>query len=97
MRVASKNDLITVIDKNTEELHRKIDIHRCLMASILEKGGSDEIIARIFLPTGSPDETGLKDAIKETTEILEESRKAFKSKRLETLRKKLTQVLMESR
>jgi hypothetical protein len=40
-------------------------------------------------------EVRLVTAIKETIEILKESRKSFKSKRLEALRKQLTQVLME--
>jgi len=34
----SKKDLIKVIDKNSQELHQKIDNHRSLMASILEEG-----------------------------------------------------------
>jgi hypothetical protein len=37
----------------------------------------------------------LKEAIKEAIDELEESRKSFKSKRLELLRKKLTQVLLD--
>ena len=60
MKAAPKNDLVTVIDKST-------------------------------------DETSLKKAIREAIEVLEESRKAFKSKRLEALRKKLTKVLIESK
>ena len=40
-------------------------------------------------------EVRLETAIKEAIEILEESRKAFKSKRLETLRKNLTRVLID--
>jgi hypothetical protein len=38
----------------------------------------------------------MKEAIKEAIDELEESRKAFKSKRLEVLRKKLTMVLMNA-
>jgi len=41
-------------------------------------------------------ELKLKEAIKDSINILEESRKAFKSKRLEALRKKLTQVLIDA-
>jgi hypothetical protein len=37
----------------------------------------------------------LKTAIRETIDTLEETRKAFKSKTLEALRKKLTQVLID--
>jgi len=38
-------------------------------------------------------ELRLSNAIKDAIEILEETRKAFKSKRLGVLRKRLTQVL----
>ena len=38
----------------------------------------------------------LRDAIKDAIEALEQSRKAFKSKQLEVLRKKLTRVLIET-
>jgi hypothetical protein len=41
-------------------------------------------------------ESRLKEALKEAIEVLEDTRKAFKSKRLGELRKKLTQVLIES-
>ena len=39
----------------------------------------------------------LKQVIKEAIEVLEETKKSFKSKRLEILRKKLTQALIESK
>jgi hypothetical protein len=38
----------------------------------------------------------LKSAIAEAITILEESRKAFKSKQIEALRKRLTQVLIDA-
>ncbi len=40
-------------------------------------------------------ESRFRESIVETIMILDESRKSFKSKKLEILRKKLTQVLME--
>ncbi|MDY0042106.1 MAG: hypothetical protein RBS57_17480 [Desulforhabdus sp.] len=46
------------------------------------------------LPTANS--AKLREAVKEAIEILDESRKAFKSKRLETLRKRLTQVLADA-
>jgi hypothetical protein len=46
-------------------------------------------------PFPSRNENKLKEAIKETIEVLEQTRKAFKSKRLELLRKRLTQVLID--
>lgn len=97
MKVGNKRDLITAIDRSAEELHQKIDMHRYLMATILEQKMDDGNIKQFFLTAYSPDETRLREAIRETIEILEESRRAFKSKRLEVLRKKLTRVLIEAK
>lgn len=95
MEGVKKGDLIKVIDKIAEELHQKIDMHRYLMATILDKKISENRLN--YLPLLSTHrELRLKETIKDTIEVLEETRKAFKSKRLEALRKKLTQVLIES-
>ena len=94
MEGTKKADIIEVIDKSTEELHQRIDMHRHLMATILDKKVSEKRLNHILLPN-SRHELRLKKAIKETIELLEETRKAFKSKRLEALRKNLTQVLTE--
>ncbi|MCK4649043.1 hypothetical protein KAT51_05935 [bacterium] len=95
MPATKKRDLIEVIDKSTEELHQRIDMYRYLMATILDKKVSENRLNQIPLPS-SHRELRLKEAMKDTIEVLEETRKAFKSKRLEALRKKLTQVLIES-
>ena len=94
MKGIQKRDLIEVLDKSTEELHQKIDMHRYLMATILDKKVSEKRLNHVLLPN-SHCELRLKKAIKDTIEVLEETRKAFKSKRLEALRKTLTQVLIE--
>ncbi len=95
MKGIQKADLIKVIDKSTEELHQRIDMHRYLMATILDKKVSENKLDHILLPDPHR-ELRLKGAIRDTIEVLEETRKAFKSKRLEVLRKKLTSVLIES-
>jgi hypothetical protein len=95
MKAAQKADLIKVIDTSTEELHQRIDMHRYLMAAILDKKVSENKLYNVLLPDPYR-ELRLKGAIKETIGVLEETRKAFKSKRLEVLRKKLTEVLIES-
>jgi hypothetical protein len=94
MKCARKRDLIKIIDKNTEDLHQKIDMHRYLIATILDKRVNEKRLNHILLPN-SHRELQLKEAIKETIEVLEETRKAFKSKRLEALRKKLTHALID--
>lgn len=95
MKGTNKADLIKVIDTSTEELHQRIDMHRYLMATILDKKVNENRLDHMFLPDPHR-ELQLKGAIRETIEVLEETRKAFKSKRLEVLRKKLTEVLLES-
>lgn len=97
MKPPNKKDLITVIDRSAQELHEKIEMHRYLMTTILDQRAGDGIIKQISLPSYSANEGRLKEAIQEAIEVLEESRKAFKSKRLEALRRRLTQALIESK
>ena len=97
MKIANKSDLITAIDRSAEEIHQRIDMHRYLMATILDQSGGDGTLKRVSLSSYSPVETRLKEALSETIEVLEQTRKAFKSKRLEALRKRLTHVLIESK
>lgn len=92
----NKKDMINVIDKSAEELHLKIDMHCHLMTTILEQKLGEGNLKEFFLQSYYHKEARLKEAVKETIDVLEESRKAFKSKRLEALRKKLTHVLIES-
>jgi hypothetical protein len=96
MKSANKRDLIRAIDKSAEELHQRIDTHFYLMNTILEQRVGDKSIERLLVSSHYHDQSRLKEAIKEAIEVLEESRKSFKSKRLEALRKRLTQVLIES-
>ncbi|MDD4357251.1 MAG: hypothetical protein PHN98_08365 [Smithellaceae bacterium] len=94
---ADKRELIDSINRSVKELQKGIDIHCCLVTSILE-GRMDERNLRPLMdlcPKRSR-ELMLENAIKETIDELEESRKAFKSKRLESLRKRLAQVLISS-
>ncbi|MBN2126515.1 MAG: hypothetical protein JW821_19595 [Deltaproteobacteria bacterium] len=96
MRV-DKRDLINALNTSLKELRQGIEMHCCLITSILE-GRVDERDLRpvLDLCPGRSQELMMKDAIKEAIDILEESRKAFKSKRLEALRKRLTQVLIDA-
>jgi hypothetical protein len=95
MKGKQKENLIEIIDKSTEDLHKKIDMQRYLIATILDKKVSENKLHTVLLPDPHC-ELRLKETIKETIEVLEETKKAFKSKRLEVLRKKLTDVLIES-
>jgi hypothetical protein len=92
-------DILEAINQKIERLHRKIDQHGTMVATALagEKGGNRRQNSR-FCPRGGHRnrEREMKMAIQEAIEVLEESRKSFKSKRLEGLRKRLTQVLIDA-
>ena len=88
--------MINIINKSAEELHLKIDMHCHLMAAMLEQKLGEGNLKEFVLPSYYYKEARLKEAVKETIDVLEESMGAFKSKRLESLRKKLTHVLTES-
>jgi hypothetical protein len=93
-----KKDVINALNASVKELQQGIDTHCYLVSSILQ-GEVDERHLRSlsnFCPK-RPQELMYEDAIKEAIEVIEESRKAFKSKRLEMLRKKLTQVLIDAK
>lgn len=92
-----KIDLIDALNANVDELRKGLDMHCGLVTSIM-KGRLDEANLQPVLdrcPKRSR-EIRLEEAIKEAIDVLEESRKAFKSKALGVLRKKLTQVLIET-
>jgi hypothetical protein len=91
-----KDEVIHALSASVKKLQQGIDTHCCLLASL--KG---EDIDRRNLDPLLDDcpkynrEQEYKAAIEEAINVIEESRKAFKSKRLEALRKKLTKVLID--
>jgi len=50
MKGAQKRDLIEIINKSTEDLHQKIDMHRYLMATIVDKKISEKRLNEIINP-----------------------------------------------
>jgi hypothetical protein len=92
-----KNELLDALNTSVKELQQGLNMHCCLMNSLLE-GKLDECRLQPLVdrcPKRSR-ERKLEKAVTEAIHVLEESRKAFKSKRLEVLRKRLTQVLIEA-
>lgn len=97
MQGHAKAELLSALHRSVKELQQGIAMHTCLIASILEEE-VDERELKPFLeacPSRSP-VIRMKSAIKEAIDVLDESRKAFKSKRLEALRKRLTEVLVDA-
>jgi hypothetical protein len=80
-------------DRIAEELHERVDHQRRVLRQLLVDGA------------GSPDRQAycplvdctrlsrLQEALRETIEVLEETRSSFKSKRLEVMRRKLVEIL----
>lgn len=92
-----KKEIINALNNNVKELRQGIDMHCALVSSILEGKADEHLLQPLFdLSPKRSREVRLEKAIQEAIEIIEDSRKAFKSKRLETLRKKLTHVLIET-
>jgi hypothetical protein len=90
----SKEELRSLLEKSSQELHRKIDCH---YARILACCGTAVAPRRSDgTPSGIRREDKLKAAFIETIEVLEQTRKSFKSKQIEALRRKLTQVLIDA-
>ncbi|EFK09132.1 conserved hypothetical protein [delta proteobacterium NaphS2] len=90
---------LKAIARSIQELHRTIDCHHSEMVSILgqEKIGVQTDGHSDMKFSAYSREAALRNVIREAVEVLEESRKAFKSKRLEALRKRLTNALMDIR
>jgi hypothetical protein len=77
------------LDRSVREIREKIEQHERLLGHLEE--GDLEIPDRAFGGHGPR----LKAVLLEAVEVLEKSRKAFKSKELEALRKRLIGVLAE--
>ncbi len=92
---SDKNDLmLRTVHESIHSLYQDIEKHRCVIASILERQSGEHGFGNH--PVLCSRELRLKTAIRDAIEVLDESRKAFKSKRLEVLRRQLTQALIES-
>jgi len=92
-----RKNIIDAINTSAKGIQQGIEMHCCLVTSILE-GEVDGRNLRPLLDLGPKRtrELRLEKAIQEAIDELEESRKAFKSKRLEALRKRLTQALIDT-
>lgn len=97
MQQINKEDLKNLLDKSSDELHRRIDTHYCKIAMMLEGTAGDSSAAVPLMKYSSFERKDrFKAAFEETITVLEETRRAFKSKKLEALRKKLTRVLIDT-
>ena len=92
-----KKEIINALNTSIKELQQGIDTHCYLVSSLLADGVDDRSLQSLMeICPDRKREVELKTAIKEAIDVIEESRRAFKSKKLEGLRKKLTQVLIDA-
>ena len=84
------------VDRIATELHERVEHQRAVLRKVLgESGPGREEIRYCPLVDCSRIEV-LRSALRETVGVLEETRSAFKSKRLEMMRKRLIEILAES-
>lgn len=94
--VVEKQEIANALSTSIKELQQGVDAHCCLVASLIGDGVDDRNLKPfIEICSERKREARMKSVIKEAIDVIEESRKAFKSRKLEALRKKLTQVLID--
>ncbi|MEE4358355.1 MAG: hypothetical protein V2I97_17930 [Desulfococcaceae bacterium] len=90
MKAAQKDRILRNLGERVHLLYQDMDRHRNALSFLLEGQPPDSGNAACSR------ELKLKAAIRDAIGVLDQSRKAFKSKQLETLRIELTQVLAEA-
>ncbi len=81
-----------LLAKHLEDIRLMLNGHGCFLNCL--KQGDDTPVLRQYV-SACPYRLKLKETLLEAIQVLEESRKAFKSKQLEALRKKLIEALAE--
>jgi len=80
------------LTRSGKEIRARVEEHQRLLARLTE-GGDARIEGHLLLDC--PHRRRLRETLAETIGVLEETKKSFKSRKLEALRKKLTGVLAE--
>lgn len=96
---ADKKNLIHAVNESLKDLQSRIDKHCCLVAAALERR-EDKVDVHhppldLDFCSSRLREQEFKQIIQEAIRVLEQSRKSFKSKQLEVLRKKSTKTLID--
>lgn len=92
---SNRGHLIKLIERSTQDLHHRVDMQQHVLLSILGQI-KEGCPVDLCILLDCPYRRLLRQVLMETIEVLEETKKSFKSKRLEGLRKKLLYVLMET-
>ena len=95
MEQGNRDNWIKIIERCTRDLHDRVEMQQSVLLTILGKIESPPPVD----PCSTPDCQHKKlfyKVLLETIEVLEETKKSFKSKRLEELRKRLLEVLKKT-
>jgi hypothetical protein len=85
---------IDIVQASARELQRKAEEHHRLIALAIEDNDVRDVLNACPLTDCSHRQL-LKEILLEAISVLEDTRKAFKSRQLEAFRKKLVRVLAE--
>ncbi len=88
--------LAQYVDRIAAELNERVEHQRAVLRQVLAEGCTGKEGIGYCPLVDCPRIDALRRALRETVEVLEETRSAFKSKRLEMMRRKLIEVLAKS-
>lgn len=81
------------VDRIAEEMHLRVEHQRRIFKQVLA-GGANVLDRPAYCPlVDCPRLSQLQAALRETIEVLEETRSSFKSKKLEVIRKRLIGII----
>ncbi|MDL1979457.1 MAG: hypothetical protein ACNY01_12575 [Desulfobacteria bacterium] len=96
METGKKADLIRIIDSSTKDLHNRVDMQRHILATVIDKKIKKADICPDCLFSECPYKKKLKRVLTESIAVLEGTKRSFKSKKLELLRKDFIRLLAET-
>lgn len=91
----NRDHWIKIIERSTRDLHDRVDVQQSVLLTVLGNIKSPLPIAPCSTP-GCQYKKLFCKVLLETIVVLEETKRSFKSKRLEELRKRLTDLLKET-
>ena len=91
----NRDHWVKIIERSTRDLHDRVNMQQNVLLTILGKIKSPPSLD-LCSTADCPHKRQFCRVLLETIEILEETKKSFKSKRLEELRKRLTDLLKET-
>ncbi|MDP3940376.1 MAG: hypothetical protein Q8R92_19855 [Deltaproteobacteria bacterium] len=81
------------IDRLTDEIHQRVEHQRSVVRKLLCMADDDSLCAPYCPLADCPRLENLRSVLRETIQVLEDTRRSFKCKRLEVMRKKLIDSL----